>query len=50
MDRAHEVSSTVLSDADMPPSRPGPKFLIIMILAAVGIAYLVFGSSLAALV
>ena len=42
MDGPREVSSTVLTDADTPPSRPGPKFLIIMVLAIAGIAYLVF--------
>jgi hypothetical protein len=46
MDR--DVKFTVLSDAETPPSRPGTKFFIAAIIVVAGIAYLVFGSSIAA--
>jgi len=45
---ANDDKITVITNAQMPPSRPGALFLVIVLAAVAGIGYLVFWPSISA--
>ena len=46
MDDATFAKPAALTDADTPPSRPGAKFFIAVVIVAAAGVYLIFGASL----
>ena len=45
---ANDDKMTVISNDEMPPSRPGRLFLVLVLAAVAGIGYLVFWPSISA--